>query len=252
MNISLHRRIRFVLLLLSSFLFTAAVSFRLQSYFFARRVHAILNQMEKIQLDKTNEQEVHSLLPELKPGIPWSFRHSGQTDENCPGDACYVLRLKNWPDEQLAKLREKLEYRDVWIFKAVYWLGHRYLSFAAYVEIRKGVVSRCEYALSVEDSEYPANEIVGVEVLGANRAGFPGYFGFMRDYDEIGGFRIRVPSNKNTTIMYVAFTPDARSQDVESAFDVHLECAWNINGCSATSQILPSLWKPKVGQKTQQ
>ena len=208
--------------------------------------------MGKIQLNTTNEQEVLALLPELKPGILWNFAVNGHTDERCPGDACYVLHLKNWPDELLARLREKFEYRHVWIFEAVYWLGHRYLSLGAYVEIRKGVVSRYEYALAVDDAEYPANEIVGVHVLGANRAGFPDHFGFIDDYDRIGGFRIRVPDNKSKRIMYVAFTPDAKSQDLKNAFEVHLECAWNIQGCSETSQILPLLWKPQIAPQMQQ
>jgi len=68
--------------------------------------------------------------------------------------------------------------------------------------------------------------------------------------DEVtGGFRIRVASNKQTTSMFVAFTPDAKPEDVKNAFDVHLDCVWNAQGCWATKQLLPALWKTKMEPK---
>ncbi len=245
------RRTPLALLLFASIIFITAASFRLQSYFFACKVNSVLSRMEKIQLDKTSKEEVLASLPELRPGIPWGFVLNRRPDESCAEDSCYGLRLQNWPDEMLGKLRKKLEYRHVWLFKTIYWLGHRWLTLGAFVQIRDGKVSRYEYALGVEDEEYPAGGIVGVQVLGADRAGFPGYFGSMSDYDEIGGFRIRIPNNMWTKTMYVAFTPEAQPEDVRNAFDVHLECAWNTEGCSADEQLLPLLWKQKIEPKRQ-
>jgi hypothetical protein len=46
-----------------------------------------------------------------------------------------------------------------------------------------------------------------------------------------------------TTDLRVAFTPEAQAEDVRKAFDVHLECVWNLEGCSATSQTLPAVWE---------
>ena len=54
----------------------------------------------------------------------------------------------------------------------------------------------------------------------------------MSDYDEIGGSRTRTPSNRPTTILYVAFTPAAKPEDVKNALDVHLNCVWNAQECS--------------------
>jgi hypothetical protein len=71
----------------------------------------------------------------------------------------------------------------------------------------------------------------------------------MRDYDEIGGFRIKVPSNMPTKILYVAFTPDAQPQAVRNAFDVRLDCIWNVTGCLTTRQVLPALWNEKVSRQ---
>jgi hypothetical protein len=245
------RRFLFVLLLLASIILITAASFRLQSYFFALKVQSVLSRMGQIKLDRTSQAEVLALMPELRPDTQPSFIGSGQPDIGCPGDACFALHTQNWPEGILAKLQVKLDYRSNWLFKAVYWLGHRFLLFAAYVEIRGGTVSRYEYSLGVENRDFPASEIVEVEVLGADREGFPGYFGFMRDYDEIGGFRIRVPSNRPTTSMCVGFTPDAKPEDVRNAFDVHLNCVWNAQGCSATKQLLPLLWEQKMEPRSQ-
>src|SRR6266480_2503311 len=240
------RPFRFAFLLSVLLWFITTASFRVQSYLFDRKVHFVLRRMEKIQLNKTSKEEVLVLVPELKPGILWSFVLNGHSEDTCPGDACYVLHIQNYPDGILAELRAKLEYRHDWIFKTAYWLGHRFRSFGAYVEVRRGQVSRYEYSLSLEDAEFPANGLVGVQVLGANRESFPGGFGFMRDYDEIGGFRIKVPSNIPTKILYVAFTPDAQPKAVRNAFDVRLDCIWNVTGCLTTRQVLPALWNEKV------
>lgn len=207
--------------------------------------------MEEIQLNKTNQADVLTLMPELSPGTQSSFVVSGRANIRCPGDACYTLHLQNWPDGILAKLQAKPSDRFLWLFKLFYWLGHHYLLFAAYVEIRGGTVAHYEYSLRVESKEFPADGIVAVQVLGADRAGFPEYFGIMRDYGEIGAFKIIAPSNRQTTSMYVAFTPDARPEDVKNAFDVHLDCVWNTQGCSATKQLLPRLWEKKADPKNQ-
>lgn len=205
--------------------------------------------MGQIRLDKTSHAEILVFIPELKPGSRYLF--SNQSDARCLAEACYAIHIQNWPGGIVARSQSKLSYCFQWMFEAIYWLGHRYLLFEAYVEIRAGRVSRYEYSLWVECVKHPACDVVEVEVLGTDRAGFPGYFGFMRDYDEIGNFRIRVPSNKATTIMYVAFTPEAPFADVRYAFDVHLNCVWNAQGCSATKQLLPLLWERKMESRNQ-
>jgi len=63
------RLLKYALLAVASSLFIIAASFRLQSYFFARKVHSVLTQREQIQRDKTAEEEVHTLLPDLRQGI---------------------------------------------------------------------------------------------------------------------------------------------------------------------------------------
>jgi len=242
------RRFRFVWILLVSPLFITMASFRLQSYFFARRVQSVLTQMKKIHVDKTTEEEVYALLPELKPGMSWGLAKDQSPDEKCPGDACYVLNQRNWPNGILARLRGTLDNRYDWLFKTMFWLGHRFLGFRANVEIRGGRVSRYGYFLMVEDGEFPGNDAVIVQVQGFNRKGFPGYFGFMVDYDKIGTLQIKVPSNRPTAVMYVAFTSDAQPEDQRNAFDTHLECVWNLRACSATRQLLPILWERRLAQ----
>jgi hypothetical protein len=207
-----------------SILLVVAGSFRVQSYVFARRVRSVLRQMERIELEKTSQEEVLAAIRQLKPGLLWSFADATRPREQCPGDLCLVLHIQNWPNGMLANLREKLNYHYEPIFKAAYWLGHRFVNFGVYVEIRDGRVSRYEYSFAVEDGEFPGNGLVEIHALGANRASYPRGFGFMRDYETIGDFRIKAPSNRPTKVMYVAFTPEARAEEVQEVFDLHLDC----------------------------
>jgi hypothetical protein len=78
----------------------------------------------------------------LKPGILWNAFKENRHDDSCDGDACYVMRIQNWPKGIFSKLRMKLNYRHTWIFKLAYFMGHRFQSFGAYAEIRGGKVSR--------------------------------------------------------------------------------------------------------------
>jgi len=248
---SIRRLVKVALLVAVSIVAATMIGFRVQSLLFERKVHSVLWRLGQFYLDNTSEEEVLRSLPELKPGILWSFTVDGRSDDRCPGDACYVLRVGNLPDGMVFRFRRKLEYRQDWIFKTAYLLGHRYRTFASYVEIRGKKVSRYEYSLAVTDQEYPLGELVGVQVLGADRASFPRGYAAIEDYDEIRGIKGRVPGNKPTTMLWVAFTPEAQREDVRSAFDVHLACAWNCEGCSATKQILPGLWKREEKQKTE-
>jgi len=219
------------------------IGFRVQAFLFESKVHSVVSRLERLQLDQSSEREVLRSLPELKPGIVWNFYVNGRPDETCHGDSCYVLRDGNVWNGLVFRLRERMNYQRDWIFWSLYWLGHRYQSFASYVEIRNGKVSRYEYALAVSDQEYPLGGLVGVHVLGADRASFPAGYGFFDDYSEIAGFRTRQPSNMIGKVLYVAFTPSAQATQIHAAFDVHLDCLWSSRGCSATKQILPGLWK---------
>jgi hypothetical protein len=49
-------------------------------------------------------------------------------------------------------------------------------------------------------------------------------------YDEIGISPVRVPSNKQTTVIYAAFAPDAQPEDINGSFDIHLECMSSFQG----------------------
>ncbi len=241
------RRFGFVLLLLFSVFFVTVATFHIQSYLFARKVHSVLSRMERIQLDKTSEEEVHALLPAMQPGILWSLATNGPADKKCPGDACYFLLIQNVPNGTLFKLREKLNYGHDWIFKTAYWLGYRFRVFGVYVELRGRKVSRYEYVLAVPDEEYPLGGLVDVQVLGANRVSFPAGFPMVQNYEEIGDFRIRIPNNRWTKTMFVAFTPEAQPEEVKNTFDVHLDCLWRAEGCTTDKQLLPLLWEQKIG-----
>ena len=231
-------------LLLGFAIFLATVvGFHLQSLLFESKVKSVLRRLQTIQLNRTTKEEALAVLPELKPGILWNFEVEGRPDDRCPGDACYVFRRRNWPDGLLAKLRQRLNYKQNWIFTSAYGFGHRFSGFGAYVEIRGGLVSRYEYSVFVEDVKYPAVEDVSLDVLGADRASFPLGYATVTDYDKIRGLKLEAPNNKPQTILYVAFTPEAPPQIIKAAFDLRLNCMWNLEGCSTTKQLLPNIWQ---------
>lgn len=237
------RCVAYGILLGFAILLATVAGFHLQSLLFESKVKSVLLRLQIIQLNKTTKEEALELLPELKPGILWSFAIDGQLNDRCPGDACYVFRRQNWPNGLLAKLRQKLNYKQDWIFTSAYGFGHRFSGFGAYVEIRGGLVSRYEYSVFVEDVEYPAAEEISLDVLGADRASFPLGYATVTDYDQIRGLKLEVPNNKPQTTLYVAFTPEATPQRVKAAFDLRLNCVWNLEGCSTTKQLLPNIWQ---------
>ena len=91
-SVVLRRILYLVFLFAATFLVTEA-SFRLQSYFFARKVQSLLSRMETLQLDKTTQAELVTLIPELKPGSRYLW--SNESDARCPCDACYALHIQN-------------------------------------------------------------------------------------------------------------------------------------------------------------
>ena len=119
------------------------------------------------------------------------------------------------------------------------------MNFGAYVEIRAGRVSRYEYSLMVENNDFTGPPLM-LNVLGSNRAAYPGEFGYMRTYDDIAVFGTRMPSNRQKTHLFVAFTPVANPEDIRNSFDVRLQCVWGAHSCSATKQLLPILWQQKI------
>lgn len=240
------RIVKYGLLIVVCVLFVTAAAFRIQSYLFARKVHSVLEQMAKLQLQKTSKEEILTLLPELEPGTLTGLVIVDYSEAKCPGDGCYRFVIRNWPNGLLGKLQQKMGYNYDWLYYGAYLLGHRFRGFEGYVETREGRISRYEYLLFIEYREFAAIEAVEVHVMGSDRESFPGHFGFIQSYDEIENFKIKIPSNKRKEVIYVAFTPEAQPGDVKSAFDVHLECAWHTLGCSMTKQVLPILWKEKI------
>jgi hypothetical protein len=217
------------------------IAFHSQAFFFDREVRSVLARLEQFQLEKTSEDTVLKALPQLEPDAPFALYAPKPAQYKCPADACYMLHLGNVPNGGLVKLKYRLGPRFDWIFRLIYRLGHRFLAFDSWVQIRGGTIANFGYSILVESANRPGDELVSIAVSGTNRASFSRGSGFNLTYDEINRFRVRVASNAPTTSLFVAFTPEARAEDIRKAFAANLKCAWNFDGCSAASQILPEI-----------
>ena len=129
---------KYSVLVVASILLLTMALWRIQSYFFARRVQSVLAQMAKLKVQKTSNKEILTLLPELRPGTLTSLVINDDTEVKCPGDACYRFLIRNWPNGLLAKFQQKMGYKYDWLFHGAYLLGYRFCGFEAYVETRGG------------------------------------------------------------------------------------------------------------------
>ncbi len=102
-------------------------------------------------------------------------------------------------------------------------------------------MAKIGYTIIIENADYPGSELVGADVSGTNQSSFSRGQGFNPSYEEINSFRVRVPSNRPTTRLFVTFTPEGGPEDIRKAFAVNLRCMWDFKGCSTTSQILPEI-----------
>lgn len=233
----------FFLLVLLLLLIGPVLAFHGQDFFYDHEVRSVLARLGQFQLEKTSEETVLKTVPQMELGNPFVVYAPNPTQYACPADACYMLHFGNVPNGWLLRLRYRFGPQFDWFYRLVYRLGHRFFAFDSWVQIRGGTIAKFGYSILVEGANRPGDELVSIDVSGTNRASFSRGSGFNLTYDEINRFRVRVASNAPTTSLFVAFTPEARAEETRKAFAVNLKCAWNFDGCSAASQILPEISK---------
>jgi hypothetical protein len=223
--------------LVLSFLVLLLIAFRLDDLLFEYRVQKAIRKIQLVRVNQTSVSELLRVVPDL-------MLHTGANTE-CGRQPCYSLVISSWA-ERVVYIPLVLHFPNLFdalhVVRITHVLGARiYANFYATFFERSNRVSYVAYGLDVSDgSEYPG--LVRVEVNSAED--FPSQ-GLYPDADESPNFRIRNSFKWPDKSLRVAFVPYADPVLIASAFDLHLNCLWQLNGCQNVRQILPKVMQER-------
>jgi hypothetical protein len=220
----------FLSLMVLLLLLTTAL--RIWAFTFEYRVNSIVAGLAQLQLDQTTRAEMLARVPALHP--------DSQEEKNCAAEECYVAEITNQFTGLIYKLL--VEDSNESTYKVNYWLGLRYWSFAANVELRQGKVYGLRYSLILDDGTYlyPG----GLRVRANSVRGDRGWF-LSAVADESPDYRVTQYFRWPEQDLRVEFTPRAPVGFARHAFEVQLECLWQFWGCKTAKQVLPAAWNDK-------
>jgi hypothetical protein len=224
-------RISLVLVLLVAFL---SISLRVRTYLLTRKIQAVLDGLERIQIDKTSEAEMLKTVP----GVVLSWARES-------GERTYLVKIMSTEDRYyfgwarwVPNFLLALGQADDWATtdnkwrrlcvpcKMAYVLGWRYLSFGASVEVLNGTVSRIYYELEPDVFfGWPASNFVVVRSTHAFWADRRRPIPVRSAEDENPYFRFGIVSGQfswlsgHDSSIGVAYTPDAPRDLVSHAFN---------------------------------
>ena len=208
------------------------IAFHLDDVLFEYRVQEAVRKIRTVEVNRTS-------IPELLRTVPDLVSHTGASRE-CGGHPCYSLVITSSAERLIYPLA--LHFPNVLssfhLVKISHLLGARiYANFDAAFYERNNKVSYMAYWLGVSDgSEYP-----GIVSVAANSADYFPSYGLYWDADESPNFRINGSFKWSEKALHVAFVPDADPRLIASAFDLRLNCLWQLNGCQNAGQLLPAV-----------
>jgi len=223
------RRIWFCLAVATLLVSTAL---RIRAGLFEHRVSRIVHALAQVRLDQTTKTDLLATVPGLQPGAP--------SGTKCRTEECYSEEISNWTSSLEFHLLAELH--STLVYELGYWLGFRLWLFSADVELRHGKVHKLEYALLLDDGSggYPGTLDVDVESV----RGFSSWS--QSDFDDESPDYLAESYFKWPELtLRVVFTPAAQGQLVKHAFDLHLNCVWQLRGCRTARQLLPVAWDDK-------
>jgi hypothetical protein len=208
-----------------------AIGLRVNSAIFVHRVHRILGGMERLRPDQSSKAEMLKMVPALRPEL--------LKNEHCGGDECYSMVVDNWRDSKLALLL--LRVANPFVLRALYRMGLRIWTFGVKVDLRGDRIHNLLYSLMVDDGtgEYPG--CIDVEV-GSLRGS--NHMAGNLISDESPDYQISSRSKWRDLNLRVIFAPTASPALVHHAFDLRLDCTWQM-GCRTARQLLPLVWDDK-------
>ena len=227
------RRCYFVVFLLALLLTTAL---RVRSYLMARKIQSVLRGLADVQIDQTSEQQLLKMVTHLKAGSEWKVGSVTQHG--------YYVTISNENDGLTPRL-----FQFSWIIPelgrnalstAAYWLGYRFIRFDAHAFVQDGRVTQVGYGLGREWAEpRAASYIVSVKSVHSFWMPWRQGFSVTSTDDESPQYR---PAGDEEGLR-ATFTNDAPADTTKRAFELNLECFWNLRGCDDAREIAPLLWE---------
>jgi hypothetical protein len=221
------RRIWFCLVVALIF-FTIAL--RIYDGIFEYRILATVNGLAQIRLDQTSKVELLKAVAGMRSGPPsWA---------KCHGEECFSEEISNWPTGHTSLFFFRVYVWSKYAYKFGYWMGLRLWHFPADAELRDGKVHKIRYHLDVDDGTalYPGSMFVNVESLR----------GFSSFNDDSPDYRVSDYFKWPELQINVDFTPHAPVQLVHHAFDLNLNCIWQLLGCRSAKELLPLAWQDRL------
>ena len=226
-------------------LLAASVALRIQAAVWEFRVTSLLGAIRTLRLDETTRTELLGRIPGLRP-VPCSWREFG--DEECvsagvsiwPKSANDFFSELLWPTYSDSCFKKALQSEFTYFL--LQHLGFRAGICDAEVRVRQGRVSGAGYRLAIAGASDFFNCIT-ISVVSVHRA--PSSDVLSPVLDESPEFGIDESDAYRGRQLRVGFTPAAPPDLVRHAFDVHLNCVWQLRGCRAVEEILPETWDDK-------
>jgi len=220
------------------------IGFRFESFLIQRRINSVASRMARLRLDRSTEQELRVLLPELKlKDIRASNGVNGPSASSA--EKWYTYDGSNTGSSPVAWLMYRSGDRENEVRRFFYHLGHRFCISHAEARVREGIVDRTDLGLMVESGERIYGDAVMLNISGYGRSGWdaPTKASDLT-YQDIVPYTERAVSRAPDSFVSVRFTPDASDEFVWALHDLHLNCLWNFVGCRTAKQVLPGIWPP--------
>ena len=241
------RRIYLAIVIL---LFAVTAAARVRTYVLTRRIHSVLNGLERLRIDQTTENELLRTVPYLVRGR--QDRPVGTSTERG-----YYVVISNEPDrlllDRFAFERPGEWLPRTWLFTVADWLGYRYLSFRARIVLLDEKVSSIAYGIAPElGFPIQVNEIVAVQSVHGFWSPYRRSIEVTSADDESPQYRIAGGNDPfgdgrrgRKQFLHTTYTFDAPVDLTSRAFRLDLSCFWSLRGCRSAGQLAPLTWQDK-------
>lgn len=206
---------------------------RTRSYFLARKFQRVLSSLNRLQIDKTSEEE-------LVRSVPYLVRSADEIRSGTHVERYYYLVVSNETDWLMDKLNfGAYDYRVPRgpVLKIAGWFGYRFIGFYAQVLVTDGNVSQIRYEIE-DEFTVPAGLSEFVSVRSVHGLWDQDSPTVVRSADDENP-QFRVSGDKKS--LHVTYVFDASPEQTARAFDINLSCLWSFRGCRTARDIAPHL-----------
>jgi hypothetical protein len=232
-------------------LFAATTAARVRAYVLTRRIHAVLNSLERLRIDQSTEDQ-------LLRTVPYLVREQRDRTEGPSTVRGYYVVISN---ESNLDFLNRFAFDGPgdwlprgWLLTAADRLGFHYLRFNAAVILLDGKVSSIRYGIA-KDLIFPRalSEIVAVQSVHGFWSSYRRPIEVTSSDDESPQYRVEggnepisIGPNGSKAFLHITYSYDAPTDLTSRAFKVELSCFWSLLGCRSAGQIAPLAWQDKL------